>query len=348
MQLIKELLSISVYRPTSGYSLDLVKMIEKGMDRSQALQHWVAMGRSEGSFYKAYKSLKDDLLRLAVLDRGDISGQKARRLEVWEKYRAIQQLLITEKKMAAVELAVELVRKAVRAGFTEIVVGLASLLETHFGSVEPDTRRYLRYRKLRRDYARFLEDELEVKALQARLVFYIKRKKDVGELEEDIRSLSGKKTGSPVFMRYRFSTLSIWYEMDGDMNGLMEAFRETVAYYERCEAELPPAFLSNLYFRLTPRLAAAGQYAAAEAHLSRGLKTTREGTQNWHLLMLQKACLGLVSGKSGITESCYKKAVLAPQEHYNAEIPDKWEVVKQLAAKGAEEFEEVWPPVFAL
>ncbi len=147
-------------------------------------------------------------------------------------------------------------------------------------------------------------------------------------------------------MRYRFSVLSVWHELKGDIEGMMTAFHETISFYENSEVELPSAFLSFLYFKLTPHLVADKMYAAAEAHLSKGIMTVKEGNVNWHLLMLQKVCLGLVSGKKGMAQSCLKKASLAPKEHNNPEIDERWAVVERLLNEGASDFEEVWGAVF--
>ena len=324
MQLIRELLEVSDHRPPAGYPADLVELTESGLSRPEALHLWMSKGRSEVSFYKACKALKDDLVRLAFLERKSYSEVESRRIEVWEKYKVFNQLLVTQKKPAAVTLGVELVRLAIKTGFTEIIVGVTSILETHFGSAEIDTRRYLRYRKLRKEYSRMLEDELDAKALLARLVFYTKRKKDISELEDELRELEAKKTGSFTFMRFRFSVLSTWYEINGEFERMRNLFQETMTFFENCAVELPEGVLANLNFRLTPQLVAHKQFADAEIHLTRALSVVREGAQNWHLFMLQKACLGLVSGKKGIAKACWIKASLAPREHNNPEIDERW------------------------
>ncbi|MCF8245514.1 MAG: hypothetical protein K9J37_13565 [Saprospiraceae bacterium] len=343
MQSIKELLEVSGYEPMSGYSLELARMARAGLERGEALQLWAGLGRSEGSFYKAWKVLKDDLVRLAFLERKG-SGLEGRRLEVWEKYKVVNQLLISGKKTAAVSMAIDLVAPAQKGGFTEIVVGLASLLEGHFGSIEVDSRRYLRYRKIRKDYSRMYDDELDVKSLQARLGFSTERKKDLKELEAEVLGLMEKKSGSFNFMRYRFSVLSVWFEKLGDVDGLVLAFRETVAAFEIGGVELTGAALSNLYFRLTPILALAERFGEAEAHVSRALKSTKPGTQNWHLFMLQRACIGHLSGKPGMVQGAVKLALDAPREHENPAIDRSWELVGRLL--GGEEIGDVWKVLF--
>ena len=343
MQSIKELLEVSGYEPTTGYSLDLARMARAGLERGEALKRWVALGRSEGSFYKAWKVLKDDLVRLAFIDRKE-SGLERSRLEVWEKYKVVNQLLISGKKTAAVSMAIDLVVQAQKGGFTEIVVGLASLLEGHFGSIEIDTRRYLRYRKIRKEYAQMLNDEMDVRGLLARLVFCIERKKGLGELEGEFLELAAKTDGSINFMKFRFSALSIWFEMKGDVDGLMSAFRDTLATFEKKGIEMPGSTLTNLCFRLTPILAAVGRYGEAEANVLRALKSTKPGSQNWHLFMLQRACIGHVSGKSGMVRGAMKLAQDAPREHNNPAIDKSWELVGRLLE--GQEIGDVWKVLF--
>lgn len=155
----------------SGYAQTLstgISWLVKKSDVDNSFGFFAAMGRSEGSIYKA---LKDTLLRLSFLELKDRSEIEEKRLALWDKYKAFQQLVIYQKRAAAVNVAVELIGKSQKAGVSEMVVGLASFLEGHFGGIALDRRRYLRYRKLRRRYVQTLNDELSVKALQTKLVF---------------------------------------------------------------------------------------------------------------------------------------------------------------------------------
>lgn len=344
MQSIRELLEVSAYEPEGGYSLDLVKMVKAGLDRGDALRRWVSMGRTEGSFYKAYKVLKDDLIRLAFLNRKE-PGLEGKRLEILERYKVVRQLLVTGKKKSAISIAIDLTSQAQKAGFTDIVVSLSSILEEHFGCIEIDTRRYLRYRKIRKDYSQMLDDEIAVKSLKAKLAHCIDKKKDIKELEQEIVELIAQKSPSFTFMRYRFTILSNWFELKGDLNGLIKAFRETLDVYETCEVEFPSAALTNLYYHITPILSKAGKYAEAEAHLARALQTTtKEGAQNWHMLMLQRACLGFDSGKPGMVLGALKAAQAAPREHDNPKIDKSWALIGQILE--GHQVEDVWKAVF--
>lgn len=343
MQSLRELLEVSAYVPESGYSLDLARMAKSGLERSEALRRWVALGRSEGSFYKAWKVLKDDLVRLAFVERKEL-GIRGRRLEVWEKHKVVNQLLISGKKTAAVSLAIDLIAQAEKGGFTEIVVALASLLEGHFGSIEIDARRYLRYRKIRRESTRMLNDEMEVRGLLAKLVFHIERKKGLEDLRGELQELVAKKDGSVNFMKYRFSALSVWFEKNGDIDGLMAAFKETLAVFEKKGMDMPGSTLTNLLFQLTPMLAMAGRYGEAEANVSKALKSTNPGTQNWHLFMLQRACIGQVSGKPGMVKGALKLAQDAPREHNNPAIDKSWGLVGRLLE--GEDLGDVWKVLF--
>lgn len=343
MQSLKELIEVSAHVPVTGYSLELKQLASEGIGRHEALRRWIEKGRTPGSFYKAYKSYKDTLLRLITLDKKD-TGEQGKRLETWDKYCAINQLLILGKKMAAVSLATELLEPAKRGGFTEMVVSLSSLLETHFGALEIDGRRYTRYRDTRRKYAEMLADELEVKALQARLVFFQEKGKNIKQLANDITTLKAKTTGSVIFMRYRFSVLSVWCEHHGDTDGLLNAFRETLDVYEDSRSDVSQAVLNNLYFRMTPILSRAGKFAEAEALVSKALQSAREGSQNWHLFMLQRVCLGFDSQKPGIVRVTLGLAQAAPREHDNPDIDRSWELVQQMLA--GVELGDVWRVLF--
>lgn len=329
MDVLRELIQVSGHLPTARYPADLLEMANSGLSRAEALHGWMSLGRTESSFYSAYKSFKDDLVRMAFLDR-KTPGQTARRMDVWERLKVVNQLLIAGKKCAAVALATELVLAAQKTGFTEVVVNAASILELHYGSIEVDTRRYLRYRKIRKEFAQMMADELEVKGLKARLVHSIERKKDWKALEPDIRELMAKPTGSFTYLRQRFTVLCIWHERRADMDGLLTAFRETLAGYETSTVEVTDTVLSNLYFYAIPILAKAARYAEAEAHISKALQAQRPGTQNWHLFLLQRACLGHVSGKAGMVRAALAIAQAAPVEHENPQVGECWARVQRL------------------
>ncbi len=344
MQAMKELMEVSAFVPKRGYSLDLKKMVAKGLSRKEAISHWIGLGRSSGSFYRAYKNLKDELIKFAFLERNHASDLKGRRMDIWDKYSVINQLLISQKKRAAVPIAVELIPQAQRLGITEVVLSLASMLEGHFGCFEIDTRRYLRYRKIKREYEKIYKAELDVKSLQSRLVFSLERKKDLKEFEREVGDLIKKNTGSPTFMRHRFTALSAWFNLKNDVQGLMAAFKETIQVYENCKVDITASSLASLYYPITQILVENGHFAEAEAHTTKAVHISKEGTQNWHLFMLQRACLGLVSGKVGMAQSCLKKALDAPREHANADIDRRWLAVKGIL--DGERVGDVWKAVF--
>lgn len=343
MQSIRELMEISAHVPTTGYSQELWQLAAEGLDRQEAMQRWVDFGRTPGSFYKAYKALRDDLVRLAFLDRNgrDLEG---RRFDMLERWKVVQQLMIKGMKIPAIDLAADMLTPAVRLGMTEVALGVAELLEGHYGAVEIDTRRYLKYRKLRRELAVSIAAEAEVKALKALLVHSIKRKKDLRFLEPSIKALAANATGTMQYMRFRFTTLSAWYELKGDFDQLAVAIRQTMSAYESGNFDVPSAWLSNLYFSLTPILAKGGCFAEAEAHLSKALKLSKPGTQNWHLFMLQRACLGFESGKPGMVRAALKLATKAPNHHRNKELDACWEKVVMLLE--GDQVEDVWKQVF--
>ena len=347
MQLIKGLLELSAASPKPGYSGDLVKMVKKGLSRPEAMRRWVEMGRSEGSFYKAYKALKDDLVRLSFSGKKYSTDFEGRRLEVWQKYGVVRQLLVSQKKAEAVELAVELVRKARKAGFTEVVAGLASLLETHFGAIDFDKRKYKRYRTLRRTYSRWLQDEMDVMALQARLVLAVNKSKDLKSLKPDIDELLMRKHGSYQYVRFRFSVLSIWADSIGKQEVFISALQETVGYLQSCEVEFPKTVFTNLYLRAIPKFVSNGDFAHAAIYVSRGIRTISEGAQGWHLFMLQKACLGLISGKPAITRACLSKSEKTESSHGNPDVGRRWAAVRRILDEGGEMgFDRVWGAVF--
>lgn len=328
MQLVKELLEVSAQHPDNGYSGELVRLVEEGMGRSEMMDDWVRKGRSEGSFYKALKALKDVLVKYAFLEKGGFDGASVKRMEVWEKHKVVKQLMIAAKKEAAVTLAIEVVQLAQRVGYTEVVSSLASDLEYHFGAVAPDTRRYLRYKKIRKDSMSMLMDEIEVKSLQVELEHCLRKNKGLGKLSARMEELRMKKKGSYLFMRFRFAVLSAWCERMGDSDGMLRAYRETAKFYRSASTAVPKGAFLNLYFRLSSFLIRERLFADAEACLSKALGIAPEGSHNWHVLMLQRAQVGFASDKPSIALAALRSAENAPREFESREIEQEWEKVR--------------------
>lgn len=328
MQSIRELLDVSDYRPKNGYSAELVDLVSADLERAEMMENWVGSGRSAGSFYKTLKSLKDSLVDYSYLDKSGWEGLRLKRMEVWEKFRCIKQSFIAEKRQAATSLAIEVVQLAQKFGFSEIVLSLASDLEHHFGVVVPDTRRFLRYKKLRKVYSIKLTDELEAKALQVQLVFNINKGKEVKSLFPEVEKLISKKSGTAKFMQYRFGVLSVWYDHLGDVDSMKKALDETLRYYEGCTEVVPNSAKWSLYFRTVPLLVREKRFLEASALVSRALQTVKEGTHNWHAFMLQRAEIGFASGKPGIALGALKAAENAPKDYENQEIDQEWERVR--------------------
>ena len=177
-----------------------------------------------------------------------------------------------------------------------------------------------------------LEDELEVRALQARLVFESSKKRPIDDFADELRILWQKKSGSFTFMRFRFTTLSAWFELKNEVDNLVSLTKETLEFYRNCGVELPPGAMQAIFLKTTPIMAKAGRFAEAEANISKALEGARLGTHNWHLFMLQKACLGYQSGKPGMVRAALKMAEEAPKEHANSDIDRRWGIVKSLVA----------------
>lgn len=306
MSLLNELLEVSSFRPSGGYAADLYSQFESGISRSDIMRNWEKSERPKASFYKVLKALKDSLIELAFIEKKGWVGMKLKRMEVWEKFKVVKQLMVAERRDGSMELAIEVVGLAKKLGLTEIVLSLANNLEYWFGAVNPDTRRYLRYRRLKKDYLGYYNDELNAQSLQTLLVFNVNKRKPIKELANEIRELEKKPIGTAKFAQYRFAVLSVWYNHYSDSFSMAKVMKETLGFYGSCNETLSVSAKINLNFQYAQLLIKCRRFADAGAELAKALQTVVEGTHNWHALLLLRAELGFQSGKLGVAFSALK------------------------------------------
>ncbi|HFA48292.1 MAG TPA: hypothetical protein ENJ95_04655 [Bacteroidetes bacterium] len=327
-----ELAQVSSYQPVAdGFSSELLGMVGAGYGRDEALGMWVASGRSVDSFRHAYKKLKDRLLKEAFAKKNGLAFIQHKRMECWERFQKVKCLLIADKRVMAMELAGETLRYAQKYGLTEIVLSLSAQLEFYFGAINPDTRRYLRYRKIRKDAAREVSLEQDARGLYTCLIFYARLDKDWESLRPEVEKLEKSMASSVRFIVLRCNVLVAWYELLGDIKKMVAVVKDSIQMINKTADDSPHAALVNRYLQLLPILTAQKKFAEAESYLSESLGLPDEGSYTWHQLMLQKAYLGFHSGKPKMALAAWQQAS-KHKKHSTPLIDERWYIVRAYLA----------------
>lgn len=284
-------------------------------------------GKSPDHFRHVFKSLKDQLLRDSFDQLvPELSAAKRRRMTCWSKFQRVNQLLIVEEKKAAIDLAVEVLNLSERCGFLEIEHSLLRSLEHHYGAIEPDTRRYLRYRRRLKDATKALLEEQQVLSLTTDLVFRIRRKKDWKILGPEIEEVGKKDNDRFMFNLFRYGLLTIWFRLNLDYGKLVETCQNAIFFFDNLPNDMPYVTKWTFYRQMIPVLVAQGRIQEADRYLTRCLTLPVAGTQNWHLALLQRAYLGFYSDKPRIAFDAWNRA-MKNKKFNNLELDELWQTV---------------------
>lgn len=326
MNSIIELSQVSSFRPTTGHLLELFEILENSSSRTDAQKQWKILGRSRDSFRQALKKLKDSLLEEAKFEKEDFSAAQNKRIECWNKFFKINSLLIAEKKYAAVAIATETLKLSQRCGLTEIEASLSHLLESHYGSIKLDTRKYLRYRKLRKTSANKLSEEREIQSLYTKLVFYYFRKKDLSELDDGIKWAESLNLGSNKYMRLRSSLLCTWYQLKGEYEKIIDTLKYTINFFDTNDSYLSFVARLNLHHNISTFLIASKQFSEADYFLTKCITLPTVGSYTYHKILFQKAILGIHSDKPMIALDCWNRATQF-NSHNNDKMNELWNLI---------------------
>lgn len=306
MDELRKILNISSYRPEGGYAKELIELAISGLRQAEAISVWKSKGRSQNSFYEAKRNIQHKLLNNIHIEK-ELTEIENKRVHAWERYFQIKKLMVLKQKGLAMSRAIDALNFAKKCDLTIIVANLAHHLENYHGAITGDTQRYLRYRKIRKEYQKRLIDEMDIQGLSAQFVHTVNKRKDWKVLEPEILAIK-EKGGSTLFTMHRYLILSNWYEMTGNYDKVVETYRETLDKIEQSNFVLPFVARTDLIQRLVPMLIAKGHYAEAERKLNKVLPIMPPGKNGWHYMLTHMATIGLWSGKYSITESTINKA----------------------------------------
>ena len=332
MENILELSRLINYRPEEkGYGSELLGLVEAGHGRNEAMQEWLASGRTEVSFRQALKKLKDRFIKESFEGDAEMSVAQRQRVMCWERHKTVKCLLLADRRLAAAFLAIETIPIAKKCGLTEIVLSLSIGLEYFFGILSPDKRRYQRYRKIRKESSEIIKLEQTTLLLYVQLIIYAYSKKDWRVLKPEIEELTKTNSLSIKFIANKCNVLVAWHELFGETEKMADVIIEAIQSIKNSTDILPIIAIINRYLQLLPILIAQKKFTEAENYLTESLGLPDEGSYTWHQLLLQKAYLGFHSGKPKMALAAWQQAS-KHKKHSTPLIDERWYIVRAYLA----------------
>ena len=191
MNTIKELSSLSTYRPTNGDTLYLFHlMMDKDLSRKESEIRFIRQNKSVHHFRVVYKNLKDNLLE-GILSNSfkDYTKIQQAHFKIWKKFVKSKILIQSEKKTAGATVAKEALLGAEKYGILEIALSLSRELEMHYANIEPDQDQYNRFKEKVNIYQLATFQETTAQSTFSELAFCIKKQKECSHIPALIQEL---------------------------------------------------------------------------------------------------------------------------------------------------------------
>jgi len=335
MDVLKELDSVSTYKPIKGAVFDLYKLVVKhNIDRKEAIEIFSEKNK-RGTFKIVYKKLKDRFLE-GILNNSFPNLTKVQQTHflIWKKFVESKFLLFLDKRIAGVKISKEVIRSAEKNGILEIALSLSRDLELYYATTQPNTNKQSYYAEKANKFGKELYQEILAQRTYASIVICYKKKKPFNHLDETIKKLHKY---SVTNFNYRFRLFyhqikNFKYHILGNEVKIIENTLTAISVFDQIKMPLPYIVKWNFLFQLIPIYLSRQEYGRTENTINFCLKLPTSGSYNWHLTLLYKAFYGFYCNKPSIAQSAYKVAHSIPAKFESETTKERWYLIQAYLA----------------
>ena len=329
---LRELSDISNYAPQSGDILKLFEVMMKssGITRQDAWLAFQQNDKSENRFRVVYKSLKDNLIDgIFTNSFKDFSNIQQAQVKIWKNLAACKILISVDKRNAAISIAKRTLTDALKNGAIDASIILSKLLERHYASIQPDTKKYYYYKDLVHSQLKLFNEETLSESAFSELAFRARKGRDIKDMEQNIKQLDKIAINNQEykFNLFYYTTKTFWYRLTNNLKAFTETCKDAIAFFDHYPGPLPYTTKWSFYFQLIPILIGNKEFTKAEIITKKCLENPSEGSYNWHLTLQLLALLGFHSNKPQIAYEAWKKAKNTPKKFTSAIIDERWRIV---------------------
>ena len=328
MEILKELSYISTYRPQKGDLLKLFQLlIEEGEDRDVAATKFGNMNY----FRVIYKQLKDHLLD-GILTSSFSRMSKEQQLLIKIQKRSLECHLLFQsgKNKAGVKIAEETILQAERNDLLHAALGLSSILELHYSSIQLDRQKRKKYQLKTIELLEAYQQEIKARTILGDLSFYHQKNQIRKAIPDKIAELEELADSNN---RYRFRVFyyaakNLCYKIAQQEDNVINNSKEAITFFE--SIDIKQSYISEFSFRyqLIPIYMKRKEYGKAEYYIIEALKLPTPGEYNWNMILLQKAVLGFYSSKLLMTREVLKMVKQTKNKFDSKIIESRWEIMQ--------------------
>lgn len=325
MDQIRQLLTVSTYRPESGPMAQLLAMLQDGYDRKGIME---GMGVSSDYFSviagRLKKSLMDGVLDFDFKDYAEYTQQ---RFEVLKNVAICLTLIRSYNKIAGIPASEKVLQQALGMGLAGPAFTLALELLYHYSLVN-DRAKYFKMKEL----LEVLKPEHELQTALylkfSEIQFIINNGLPLGDFEKELNTIyrPGAYYRSNL---YYFMSQNLVHRYRGDQAALVDSCRAALAFFSQIKTPMPNAVKWNLRRQMIPVLVQQKELARAEAAARQCCNEMPVGSYNWNISLIYLALVGFHSGRPKIALEAWRLATSTKMKFKEtAAIHDQWQLCR--------------------
>ena len=330
MNVLREILAISSYRPNDGPLMDLYELtLDKHLSNELAREYF-EKERSTGSFHLSYNRLKNKALTgILSIKFGQLTGAQQEWIKLFLFYIQVRILYRLNKRESFKKFAPKIIKRATELGVFDIALTISRFLTLFYSEVEPNTSSFNTFHQKAAALKEKIDQEFRIEHFYTRIVFNLRKNKlrfiQLSELDYFTRIKTTNKDFK--FRFYYYVLANIKYDLAKDQSSFVQNTKEALTFFESSRFPLPANVRWSFLINLVPIYLQRKKYSQVEATLNACESLSIKGSFNWQLTMLYKALFGFHSQKLGITLGAWKKAQAYTKKLNNQIIKDRWEIV---------------------
>ncbi len=266
----------------------------KGVDEEELATTFYGDNPNRGLYYSRLKrQLRDRLVNTIFLidaNQPVFNDYQKAYYSCYKDMVAAKILLGRHARPAAIPLAQETLKKALRFGFTDIILGIARDLQGHYGGLTGDKKKYIEYQKIVLEYTNVYFAELKAEEYYLAITFnYAKSlgsKVELADLaqqyyEELVIIMKETQSYRLNYLFYQISLLR--YEITNDYENTLKVCKEALDFFQSNErfvahSQTVAVLFMNKSLACHLRLQ---QHAEGEELSLKALQSVPEGSINW-------------------------------------------------------------------
>lgn len=277
-------------KPTKADAFYEAILANQFEDDNAAASHFYESDAKNPSYQKLKRGLKKRLINSLFfidINKPSYTERQKAYYQCYKEWAAVKILLGKNARLSGIEIALNLIKRAKKFEFTELVMDIARILRLHYGTREGDLKRYEQYNELFKQYEQIWLEENRVEELYSELTIrFVNNKatkkalnKKALEYYAQVEPVMQKSDSYRIHLCGNLIRLMI-YTTVNDYKNTIELCQEAIAFFEAKPyyASVP---LQIWYYQIMVCCIQLRDYPLGQQAADKCLSMIEEGAFNW-------------------------------------------------------------------